>query len=121
MEGTDPASSSRRSLGQALALDIKLAEEERRRLEAQRQHRELQFAVAQPLPDEAPVAPGKSTCYVAACLPSYGCAGAAIGSMLPHWLTTSVPARCGSDSFLSKLPCSCRSSRSAEEDGVAWG
>ncbi len=59
MEGTDPASSSRRSLGQALALDIKLAEEERRRLEAQRQHRKLQFAVAQPLPDDVPVAQGK--------------------------------------------------------------
>ena len=60
MEGVDPVSASRRSMGQALAMDIKLAEEERRRLEAQRQHRELQFAVAQPLPDEATAAPGKS-------------------------------------------------------------
>ena len=60
MEGIDPVSASRRSMGQALAMDIKLAEEERRRLEAQRQHRELQFAIAQPLPDEATAAPGKS-------------------------------------------------------------
>lgn len=87
MEGADPASSSRRSLGQALALDIKLAEEERRRLEAQRQHRQLQYAVAQPLPDEAPVAPGKSSCCIAACLPSQRCAGAAMVAMFPRTLT----------------------------------
>lgn len=58
MDGTDPASSSRRSLGQALAREIKLAEEVCRRLEAQRQHRMLQYAAAQPLPEEA--APGKT-------------------------------------------------------------
>ena len=61
MDGTDPASSSRRSLGQALAREIKLAEEACRRLEAQRQHRLLQYAAAQPLPDEA--APGKTTLH----------------------------------------------------------
>lgn len=62
MEGTDPASSSRRSLQQALSRDIKLAEEERRRLEVQRQRTLLRYAAAQPLPDDVPAvaaAPGK--------------------------------------------------------------
>lgn len=65
MEGTDPVSSSRRSMQTALAMEIKLAEEERRRLEAQRHHRLLSYAAAQPLPDEAPSAPGMppSTCH----------------------------------------------------------
>ncbi len=58
MEGTDPVSSSRRSMQTALAMEIKLAEEERRRLEAQRHERLLSYAAAQPLPDKAPDAPG---------------------------------------------------------------
>ena len=58
MEGTDPVSSSRRSMQTALAMEIKLAEEERRRLEAQRHDRLLSYAAAQPLPDDAPPAPG---------------------------------------------------------------
>ena len=62
MEGTDPVSSSRRSMQTALAMEIKLAEEERRRLEAQRHHRLLSYAAAQPLPDDAPAAPGMHPC-----------------------------------------------------------
>ena len=62
MEGTDPVSSSRRSMQTALAMEIKLAEEERRRLEAQRHDRLLSYAAAQPLPDEAVPAPGMHPC-----------------------------------------------------------
>ena len=53
VDGTDPGSTSRRGIQLALARDIKLAEEERRRWEALRERSLLQYAAAQPLPDEA--------------------------------------------------------------------
>ena len=53
VDGTDPSSTSRRGIQLALARDIKLAEEERRRWEALRERTLLQYAAAQPLPDEA--------------------------------------------------------------------
>ena len=77
-------------MGLAHAMDIKLAEEERRRLEAQRQHRQLQYAAAVPLPDEAPTAPGElHSCDVACALDNAGRVWAPdtclLDNQLPMW------------------------------------
>ena len=66
VDGTDPGSTSRRGIQLALARDIKLAEEERRRWEALRERSLLQYAAAQPLPDEA--RPAAAAGHPRACL-----------------------------------------------------
>ena len=75
VDGTDPSSTSRRDIQLALARNIKLAEEERRRWEALRERSLLQYAAAQPLPDEARPA-------------------AAAGQPLQHMLVARAPRAC---------------------------
>ena len=87
VDGTDPGSTSRRGIQLALARDIKLAEEERRRWEALRERSLLQYAAAQPLPDEArpAAAAGRSPWHMLV-------AGASHACLLQHLPAQLLPA-----------------------------
>ena len=114
VDGTDPSSTSRRGIQLALARDIKLAEEERRRWEALRKRSLLQYAAAQPLPDEArpAAAAGLSPWHMLVAGASHAC----LLQHLPAQLLPDALRAAAADGIMTHtclcMPAMCHVSRS---------